>query len=366
MSVLHLLASGGTGGIESLVKDYGVYSQNDNYFLFLWNGGITAEEMKAAGMQVLVLEASKKDLIGPWNRICALCKEHNIHTVVVHHASPVAHLYLLLLKKKFPGIQTVAYAHGCAEDMRGGAKKRGLKLRRFLIRQSLKKADRVIAISHAVRKSLIRYYGIPEESIVVIYNGTDCQKIKADFHPGHSPIQIVYVGRLIEQKGVQILLQALGQLADMSGWHLNIIGDGPYRGQLETLVRQMNLTDRVAFHGICRDVPQRLAAADLFVHSPIWEEGFGITIIEAMAAGLLCICAQSGAIPEIIDSGVDGYLVEKGNVQELADKLRFCIENYDTENTVAMRQAAVKKARHFSIEMFVQQLDGVLKGNSED
>lgn len=362
MRVLHLLAAGGTGGIETLNKDYGVFSKIENIFIFIWGSGATTEEMKESGLNVIELHASKKDLFGPWKSICKVCKDKGIDVVVVHHASPIAHLYLMLLKKKYPKIKTIAYAHGNAEDMRGGSGKRGLTLRRWLIKKSLQKADHVMAISYSVKDSLIKCYNVLSQKITVIYNGVDVHKMAAELHPKHNPIEIVYVGRLIKQKGVQVTLQALAMLPPTVKWHFSIIGDGEYRSELEKQVEDTKLMDCVTFCGTCRNVPELLAKADIFIHSPVWEEGFGLTIAEAMAAGLICICAKSGAIPEIIHHGIDGYLFEKKNANELVSMLLTCINEYDTEKMKKVRMSAIERVKSFSIEFFAEQLDKVLCG----
>ena len=66
-----------------------------------------------------------------------------------------------------------------------------------------------------------------------------------------------------------------------------------------------------------------MSNADIFIHPAIWEEGFGITIIEAMARGKLCIASKRGAIPEIISDGVNGLLVESANAKQLAEKIKY-------------------------------------------
>lgn len=362
MRVLHLLAAGGTGGIETLIKDFGTFSKIENIFIFIWNSGATTDEMKEAGLNVIELHASKKDLFGPWKIICNVCKDKGIDAVVVHHDSPIAHLYLMLLKKIYPQIKTIAYAHCNAEDMRGGSGTRGLTLRRWLIRKSLQKADQVIAISYFVKDSLIKCHHVLSQKITVIYNGVDVNKMATELHPKHNPIEIVYVGRLIEQKGVQVILQALAMLPRTMKWHFSIIGDGEYRSKLEKQVEDTKLMGCVTFCGTCRNVTELLAKADIFVHSPICEEGFGITVVEAMAAGLICICAKSGAIPEIIHHNIDGYLFEKKNANELMSILLTCINEYNKEEMKKVRISANKRAKSFSIEFFADQLDKVLCG----
>lgn len=246
--------------------------------------------------------------------------------------------------------------------MRGGSGNRFLALRRWLIQKSLQRADTVVAISHSVKDSLVQRYRVSADKIEVIYNGVDVKRMAACPHEHHEPAEIVYVGRLIEDKGVQVILKALSHLPSDAPWHFSIVGDGSYREELEKMTRELNLHNRVRFLGTCRNIPEILAKSDVFVHAPIWEEGFGITIVEAMAAGLLCICAKSGAIPEIIQDGMDGFLFEKGNSAELAGALQKCIREYDTDEMMRIRAAAVEKAKHFSIEAFAEQLDGLLGG----
>ena len=94
-------------------------------------------------------------------------------------------------------------------------------------------------------------------------------------------------------------------------FEFQIIGDGPYKTKLESLVKEQHLENKVVFLGTRYDVSQLLEKADIFVHVPIIEEGFGITIVEAMASGKLCICSNSGAISEIIENDGNGFLVNE-------------------------------------------------------
>ena len=308
------------------------------------------------------LNASKKDVIGPWKKILSYCRTREISTIVVHHDSPILHLYLLLIKKFFPHITTIAYAHGNAEGLRGGGSNRGLKVRRFLIKKSLLNADRVIAISRSVCNSLHSFYKIPLERITIVYNGVKVGDMCNELHMAHKPINLIYVGRLIPLKGVQVILEALAKLPHSIKWNFMIVGDGIYRQSLENLTKQLSLEDKVFFWGTCRDVPERLKMADIFVHAPILEEGFGITIVEAMASGLLCVCARSGGIPEIIVDGENGFLFEKEDVCQLEKIIYKCIVDYDSDLYCSIRKKAVSDAQNFSIEKYVERMDALLGG----
>lgn len=360
MKVIHLLASGGAGGIETLNKDFAEYSKHDNIFLFVWYGGCITEEMKASRKRVIELKASKKDFLGPLKKILMLCKQEKVDAIMVHHASPVMHMYAMIVKKVYQKIAVITYAHGNAIDMCRTNKKKGLLIRRWIMKESLNRADRVVAISRSVRDSLIDYFNVKEEKIDIVYNGVDINRFENGFHQSGEIVEIVYVGRLIEQKGVQNTLQALALLSTNVKYRFRIIGDGVYRNELELLVKRLELENCVEFLGTRRDVPKLLQSSDIFVHIPSWEEGFGITIVEAMAAGLVPVCAYSGAISEIIENKKNGILVERENVQSIANILKTLIENIDREWVIEMRLKASERAKQFSSVAFSKNLDQLL------
>lgn len=360
MKVLHLLASGQTGGIEILCKDYAKFSKFDNKFLFIWDTGCITDEMKKENIDVIELHASKKNIIGTLIKILNICKRNKIEGIVVHHAAPIAHLYLMIIKKFYPHIKTIAYAHGNAVDMCHIKKKKGLIIRKLLITMSLKRADKIVAISQSVKKSLIEYFNILDNKITVIYNGVNTERFSPNFKLMNTTLNLIYVGRLIEEKGIQVTLQGLTNLPSDIDFKFRIIGEGPYRSMLESIVKEENLQDKVEFLGNRRDVPELLRKSDIFIHMPIWEEGFGITIIEAMASGLICICARSGAIPEIIQNGVDGFLVEKENYNELSNLILHSI-NLNEEDKLKIRKAAIQKSKKYSIINYAKKIDELIK-----
>ena len=88
---------------------------------------------------------------------------------------------------------------------------------------------------------------------------------------------------------------------------------------------------------------------------PAYEEGFGITIIEAMAAGLVCVCAGRGGIPEIIENNISGILVYSN--QELCDALAEIFMYKDQETLCEIRRNAIRRAENFDIKIFSKNLD---------
>ena len=98
-----------------------------------------------------------------------------------------------------------------------------------------------------------------------------------------------------------------------------IAGYGSYEPTLKKITEDLNLEDCVTFYGKT-DYPERLYEdTDVFLHSPIYDEAFGITILEAMASGCLVVAARSGGIPEVISDGKNGFLTEKYSSENIAD-----------------------------------------------
>ena len=134
---------------------------------------------------------------------------------------------------------------------------------------------------------------------------------------------IGYVGRLAPEKGVDLLLEALGDLPDSVS--LRIVGDGPAREALLALARQLGVTHRVHFTGgvAPEALGGELARMDTLVlpsrTTPIWKEQFGRVLIEAMASGLPIVGSDSGAIPEVV--GDAGLIVPEGDPKALAKTL---------------------------------------------
>lgn len=357
---MHLLATAGTGGIESLCKDYSHYSNNNNIFVVMWGkNGVSANLIRQDGGVIIELDSEKKDVLKVFRKLSKMIKLYSIDAIVVHHASPIMHIYMQLLKNRYHKLRTVSYAHSVAEGMCRNNDPKGLVVRKKVLGVSLKKSTKVIAISNGVKKSLIEYFGIPESQISVIYNGIDTSCFTADIQKGlNNPVRLIYVGRLIKGKGVQLTLEVLSSLPKELKWTFDVIGDGPYRKELEELVNALELKDQVHFMGNCGNIPKLLKGHDIFIHMPELDEGFGIAIIEAMASGLLCICRENGGIPEIITNGKNGILIH--SKEELAEVLSNILSKSNKYQVFKLRENAVIRAKEFDINQFSRKLDSII------
>jgi len=203
-------------------------------------------------------------------------------------------------------------------------KKVFIKLGRF----SLKRADKVRVISTYIHM-LAEKYAAP----VTFYEFaafTDIDIFKAEKNLSWEK-RIVYVGGLYRLKGVQFLIEAFGKLhRDFPGYKLIIVGDGPYKQELESFTKKLKKEDYndVVFTGRkeLSEVKDIMKNCNVVV-LPSLSEGLGRVLIEAAMLGKPIIGSNIDGIPDLIKEGINGYLFERGNVKDLEQKIRKIIEN---------------------------------------
>lgn len=188
----------------------------------------------------------------------------------------------------------------------------------------------IITVCDDMKKELIAY-SIAPEKISVFYNGVDISKFsyKERRCPGGLDCKIGVVARLVERKGHMVLLDALKILKNSSpgnGLALFCAGNGPYKETLVQAAREKGLVDSVHFMGDVRDIPAFLESMDLFV-LPSFFEGFPVSIVEALAAGLPVVATRVNGVPEIIEDGKNGILVDPDNAPALAAAIQRISEN---------------------------------------
>jgi glycosyltransferase involved in cell wall biosynthesis len=187
------------------------------------------------------------------------------------------------------------------------------------------------------------------ENVDVVPLGVETNRFKPKnekARPG-SPGRIGYLGRLVPGKGVDVLVRAAASGGD---WEL-VIDDGPGRGPLQDLVRNLDLDNRVRFSLIeYEEVPEFLQSLDILVlpsrTTPRWREQFGRVLIEAMATGTPVIGSSSGSIPGVV--GEAGLIFPEGDHEALAAAISHLLD--DAQLWVSLRQAGLDRAQDFSWE----------------
>jgi glycosyltransferase involved in cell wall biosynthesis len=193
----------------------------------------------------------------------------------------------------------------------------------------LRRIDAVVAISAEVRQELLDY-GFPQERIVVIPNGVNTGYFSpgsAVDRDGREASPILFVGRLCEQKGVDILLRALALLGEQStAWRLDLLGDGSDRPALQALAEESGIAAAVRFMGPRSDVRDRMRGAALLV-LPSRYEGLSNVLLEAMACGLPVVATRVSGSVDVVKDGVNGLLVEPEQPEELAGAIQRLLQD---------------------------------------
>ena len=197
---------------------------------------------------------------------------------------------------------------------------------------ALKKITRITVVS----RSLIPYLeklGYTNKDIDIRSMGVDLNNtFKNTLEKKNNIKQLIYVGRLVEIKGVNILIQAIYLLIkEFPDIKLQIIGDGPHRHQLESLTTSLGLDKNINFLGVIPNIelPAFYSSAGIAILPSIVQEGFGLVMVEAMGCECVPIVSDSESSREIITNNVNGLLFEMGNHEDLAERIRELLS--DTE-----------------------------------
>lgn len=196
-------------------------------------------------------------------------------------------------------------------------------------RDLIRDGDLLLTISRRFREQLIQW-GADPERVIVESMGVDLEKF--DYSPRLPPaegdVRLLTVARLVPVKGVRYAVEAVARLPPeiRARIRFDIIGDGSLRADIERRIRSHGLEDRVALHGRQSHEAVRAALDEshIFLLPSIVSdtgasEGMGVVLMEAMARGVAAIGTSTGGIPELIDHGRTGWLVEQRNPQAIAD-----------------------------------------------
>jgi|SaaInl8_200m_RNA_FD_contig_111_169589_length_9493_multi_4_in_0_out_0_9 glycosyltransferase involved in cell wall biosynthesis len=199
------------------------------------------------------------------------------------------------------------------------------KLFDFLYKSFYNRFDIIVAQSQYMKEDLVENFSIITSKIHVIYNPVDIDTIKIKSTSeielfDASKINLLAVGRLSYQKGFENLLHALSQLDET--YHLTIIGDGQEKENLLDLVKNLNLTHKVDLIGFQDNPYKFMKQANLYILSS-WYEGLPNVVLEANSLGLPAIAfACPGGTSEIINDGVNGFLIECGNIEKMVESIK--------------------------------------------
>ena len=341
MRLMYVITRGDSiGGAQVHVRDLATHCASLGHEISVVTGiaGPLTEQLRAAGIESQICpgmtrEISPRQDLGTIRELAAIMRELRPDLISAHSSKAGIVGRLAARRAHVPAIFT---AHGWA--FTGGVPQRKRAIYRTIERATERLARRIICVSEHDRALGIRA-GMNPELLITIHNGMpDIDPgLRAD--PGRGgPLRLVMTARFDQQKDHETLFRALTTLPDVE---LDLIGDGPGRSATEALAAQLEIANRVHFLGQHLDVAQILAQAHVFVLSSRWE-GFPRSTLEAMRAGLPVVVSRVGGAPEAVDDGRTGFVVEPGDREQLAERLRDLVHRPDLRREMG----AVSRARY--------------------
>jgi glycosyltransferase involved in cell wall biosynthesis len=211
---------------------------------------------------------------------------------------------------------------------------------RFFEEGMIHRARKIIAVSYFTKWELTKYYKIPAHKIQVIHNGVDIKKfqpavdkrkVKVSMGLKSDDLAIVSVGRLYARKGLFTLIESMPDIIKKFPKAKFIISGKGQSGEMHKLnahAERLGVRGNIVFTGYTpdRELPKLYQAADVFAFSTFYEH-HPFAVLEALATGLPVVTTTVGGIPETIDNGKNGYLVEPFNSRQFSEKILRLLEN---------------------------------------
>ena len=359
--VLHVITSLDRGGAENYVLSFAKRSSRDRYrqeIAYLGGQGELVGEFIAADIPVHYIGARARiDPFALW-RLVLLIREN--HYDLIHTHLFRADLYGTLAARLAGGIPVVSTRHNDDRFFLNPL----IALVHYLVSTQQRS---IIAISDHIARFTINCGVDRPEKVRRIYHGLEAsaferqvqrQVIRESLGLPADCFLLASVGRLTDQKGHRFLISALpGICRRIPHARLLLVGTGELELALRALAREIGVGDRVVFAGVRRDIPALLQACDLFVLPSIWE-GFGIVLLEAMAARKPIIASRVSTIPEVVVDGETGLLVPPGDVEALVAAVTYLEQHPELARAMAER-GRQRLEQHFSIDKMVADTEAL-------
>lgn len=377
--VAHVINSLGLGGVPEVAYRLMKGLPSENYHLYLYvlkryadhpevREG-QAERFRQAGIDLSFPEQDEKK----FHVVADLCRwihRDRIDLLHTHSYKPNIYGRLAGLLCKENGLNMVAHYHNHYDN-------KWEKDGSLIYDQLLERASaRLVACSESVRRHLSERIGVSSERIEIIPNGVDLDRFASPHDPEGVRAElgiprdrkvVGIVGRISEQKGQEDFIQAARLIHQkVPGTVFLIVGaadDNVLMARLQRLAGELGLEKEVLFMGYIPDMPKVYSALDLLVVPSRWE-GFGLVLVEAMAAGKPIVATEVGAIPEVVAPDETALLVPPGSPDSIADRAVFLLKNRDRAEEMGKR--GVLRSKRFSWEKGGAQLDrlyqAILKG----
>lgn len=362
MNVLYTIETHGPGGAESVLlrlAEGGAASESwTPTGLFIQEGWL-ADQFERRDFRVQVQPNPHTiDLPLLWRFLRTVRKER----IDVIHAHELGMGFYAAVTARLLSLPCVITLHGRSSSATRSASR--VRAYRFAMRSC-----RTVAVSHELATWISDRFGLDQDELRVIHNGVDAvevdvekvathrREVRRELGIGDDAVVATTVGRLFAVKNHPLLLQAARRVAvSEPSTHFVLVGDGPERSRLQSLTASLGLDGRVHFLGERGDVDRILAASDLFV-LPSLSEGLSIAILEAMAAGLPVVATDVGDNHFLIKNGLNGFLVESGDEEALADRVLALRRDSGLRRELGTEGRRLTRDHYSSARMLAQYRD---------
>lgn len=287
-------------------------------------------------------------------------KNNHLDLLHVHYAIPhasAAYMAKQILSEQGIAIPFITTLHGTDITLVGKDKTYAP-----VVSFSINQSDAITAVSNNLREETYANFKI-EKDINVIYNFVDIQRFtkkpidafKKAIAPDGEKV-ILHASNFRKVKRIADVIYTYNLIKKHIPSKLLLVGDGPERHMAEELCRELDISEETRFVGKQQDMEEIYAIADLFV-LPSEYESFGLSALEAMAAGAPVIATNTGGLPEIVTQGVNGYLSAVGDVTNMS---KDAIKILSNEKTLQQfKEAAKMQASKFTIDSIVPQYEAL-------
>lgn len=351
----------GPGGAELMMLDLATELRTRGHNVLpvnLANGtGWLGERFVAAGFHPATFEIRSPVDLSAVRSLTAILREFRAD--VVHSHEFTMAIYGAAAAKRANARHVIT--------MHGGLYYASAWRRRTAMRWAVRRSDALVGVSLATADALAHALDIDRERIVVVPNGIPQRsgvrdRVRRELGVPDDQLLIVAVGNLYPVKGHAVLLEALAMLADRDGWQLAIAGRGEEEVRLRAQSATAGLESRVHILGFRDDIPDILAAGDIFV-MPSLSEGLPLALVEAMSFGLPVVVSRVGGIPEVVTNDVEALLVPPSDARALANALERLIDSAGLRRRLGVAGRA-RAQRDYAIATMADRYERLYRGRS--
>lgn len=351
VNILHMIFTIEKGGAETyLFNILDNIDKNINFFVICDHEGGNHKKLKEKCKNIDIIKMKSPFDFKAARNIASYCKANNINIIQTHF---LRENYIAVLSKIFnPKIKIIWTAHLIAENN---------KKIKFFNRLFSKFVNKIICVSHAVKKSLERE-GISSEKIKVIYNGVDTDRykpiencpLKEELGLNENILVLTTVSRFNKEKGHSFLIEGIKELKNyMKDFKLLLVGSGEEEKFIKQKVENCGLEEFVLFLGYREDIIDILSITDIYL-SPSKSEAISFSILEALSCEKVVVATEVGGVPEILEKGNIGILIPYGEPKKFAEAIIYLYEN---NHIYEMKKSNSRKVvlDHFSLDKMIKE-----------